>query len=124
MYETYSVEFQGKSVGEVTVSREGLYYRFKSRVKAPDRGIYRLQLWNGELCTELGIYVPEQEFMILDKKIPAKNIKEGNFGFKLVSNENNVRFIPLTEGKPFPYIKQLHLSTFTVQNGISGIILP
>lgn len=124
MYETYSVDFQGKSVGEVTISREGLYCRFQCRVKTPSKGIYRLLFMNGQQCTDLGVCVPMQEHLVLDKKIAAKNIKEGEYGFKLISNETNVTFIPLTEGEPFSRIKDIHLSRFSVQNGIAGIILP
>ncbi len=124
MYETYSVDFQGNPAGEVTISKEGLYCRFQCRVKAPDNGIYRLQLWNGELCIDLGICVPAQEHLVLDKKVPLKNIKEGGYVFKLVYNENNVKFIPITEGETFSHIKEIHHSQFTVQNGIAGIILP
>ena len=124
MYETYSVDFQGKSVGEVTISREGLYCRFQCRVKTPSKDIYRLLFMNGQLCTDLGVCVPMQEHLVLDKKIAAKNIKEGEYGFKLISNETNVTFIPLTEGEPFSRIKDIHLSRFSVQNGIAGIILP
>lgn len=124
MYETYSVDFQGKSVGEVTVSREGLYCRFQCCVNAPDKGIYRLQFLNGQQCKDLGICVPMQDHLVLDKKIPVKNIEDGEYGFRLVSKENNGKFIPITAGKPFSHIKEIHHSRFSVQNGIGGVILP
>lgn len=119
MEKMYPVE----DTGHVAVSREGLYYRFQCRVKLPANRICRLQLCGDHDRIDLGILIPVNGLYELDKKIPAKYLKDESFTFKLIDKQSKDKFIPIFENKPFSHICQIHNGCFCVRDGIPGILI-
>ena len=119
MKKMYPVE----DAGHVAVSREGLYYRFQCRVKLPANRIYRLQLCSDMDSIDLGILIPINGSYELDKKIPAKYMKDESFTFKIIDKLSKDQFIPIFENEPFSHICQIHNGCFCIRDSAPGILI-
>ncbi len=119
----YSVSRNGSHCGKVSVSRQGLYYRFHCRCVLDTEDIYRLSLTCGDLQISLGILVPSDEAFVLTTKIPAKQLKEGQWYFTVTAKApiSPDRFIPIRPEEPFAYISRLKSSFLAYRDGQPGI---
>ena len=125
MERSYAVTFRGKETGKVIVNRQGLYYHFHCRCMLIDDMIYRLTVTCGKIQENLGILIPKNGSFVLDTKLPAKKIGEGEMLFALKTKQENhtERFIPIYPEEPFAYISRLKESFLMVQNGQLGICI-
>lgn len=125
MQNHYNISRNGKTVGQACVTREGLYYRFRCKCAISNKGICRLQLLHCGGTTDLGILVPESHEFVLDKKLPAKQIGEGEWHFVLITPTDNDKgdFIEIRDDHPFAYLSQLQNARFALQNNRPGIVL-
>lgn len=116
MVEKYDVTFEGQNVGNVTLEKEGLYYRIRCRCRVQDNEIHRLYV-KGE---KIGVLIPENGDLVLDTKVAAKRLKEG-CGFSL--DETNKTFIPIHPGEAFGHLGKLRLAKLAFREGEPGIFL-
>ena len=121
----YEVVFGKDRVGKVQVTREGLYYRFCCRCRISGDVVCRLAVRCGEKEESLGVVVPVGEGFGLDKRLPVKNLGEGEMAFFLMPKAGGVRgtFVPIYPEEPFAYIARLKDAFLARQNGRVGIIL-
>ena len=122
---SYEVCFGKDTVGKVQVLRQGLYYRFVCRCRLTGDVICRLVVRCGEKLENLGIVVPMEDGFGLDKKIPVKQIGEGNMDFLLVPKHDQLmgKFVPICPEEPFAYITRLKESFLVRKDGQVGIVI-
>lgn len=101
----YEIMLWDKTVGTVSVSREGLYYRFHCRCELPENTVCRVTAGK----ESLGILVPTGEGFELNTKLPVKRFGEIAPEFHLVPNKPVLEgtFIPIKPEEPFAYIERL-----------------
>ena len=122
---SYEVCFGKDTVGKVQVLRQGLYYRFICRCRLTGDVICRLVARCGEKQENLGIVVPMEDGFGLDKKIPVKQIGEGNMDFLLVPKHDQLmgKFVPICPEEPFAYITRLKESFLVRKDGQVGLVI-
>ena len=121
----YEVVFGQKTVGKVQVLRQGLYYRFLCHCQLTGDVVCRLGVRCGDKLENLGVVVPTGDGFGLDKKVPVKQIGEGNMAFYLMPKHDKVagQFIPICPEEPFAYIERLKDAFLTYQNGQAGALI-
>lgn len=110
------VFFEGKTVGAVELTREGLYYRLVCRCRLPGREIRRLYA-DGE---KIGVLVPEDGELVLKTKVAAKRVKAG---CRFSLEETGGKFIPIRPGQPFGHLEMVRTSKLAFRDGEPGIFL-
>jgi len=121
----YRVYFGNQQVGNVSVQRLGLYYRFSCRCQLTGNVICRLQIICGNVQENIGIPVPVNGEFGLDTKLPVKRFGEGKPEFTLVPKYefNDTMFVPVYPEEPFAYIARLKDAYLVRKNGQMGIAL-
>ena len=122
---TYAVTVSGQQTGKVSVQRQGLYYLFSCRCRLAGDIIYRLVVTCGTVRESLGILVPQEGSFVLNTKLPAKKLGEGELSFRLIPKREELRktFVPISPEEPFAYIARLKQSFLVIQNGQAGICI-
>lgn len=117
---TYSIYLNGKTVGTVQVSREGLYDRFSARCHLREKEMCRLEA-NG---VDLGILAPNGEDFQLVTKKPAK-LFSGPWDFQIIPNRPVLegKFVPISPEEPFSYLARLKESYLVRRGDMVGILL-
>ncbi len=114
----------GKSrVGEVTVTRQGLYYRFDCRCTLEAGKIVRIRVRWGAAEENLGIPMPQGNAFSLVTRLPVRRFSDGTPEFWVDAGEPPENFYPVAEGKPFAAISLLRHGRFLRQNGQPGIVV-
>ena len=124
--ERFDVKLDRQVIGEVTVHREGLYYRFSCTCKLPQPGLYRLTTQCDDREIALGILVPESGMFALQTKIAGKKFLTPPTKFLVVpcKETRRARFIPLCADAQFDHISELEYARLSVQDDQIGIVLP
>lgn len=115
----YDVFMSGKNIGNVNVTKEGLYYVFHCRCDLPDSEIFRLFAENGKQVTDFGVLVPGKEGYTLLKKIPVKKFGEEPLSFRVTSQKQQHAYvsIPVFENRAFDYISKLTGARMHIDKG-------
>jgi hypothetical protein len=121
----YEVMFGKDRAGKVQVLKEGLYYRFCCRCRISGDVVCRLLVRCGEKEENLGVVVPIADGFGLDKRLPVKNLGEGEMQFCLMPKREGMpgKFIPIYPEEPFAYIARLKDAFLARQNGQIGIVI-
>lgn len=121
----WNVIYKDKTVGKCNVERQGLYYQFICHCSCVSDDICRLILQCSEKNIDLGILVPVRDGFGLEKRIPAKNLSDGepHFFVKPTNEMDDDNFIPIRAGEAFAYLSCLHSARFIRRNGESGILI-
>lgn len=112
----YDVTLNDQKVGQVTVSKEGLYYKFSCSVKLPENSRYRLAACCERGAIDLGVCIPT-----LCTKIPIKRFKKEKYRFILSEKKQN-QGTPVDKHQPFPCLNMLPYARFYMVNGKGFII--
>lgn len=122
---TWNVYFEGETVGTCSLQEQGLYYRVQCRCSMITNGICRLKMQCGEQSLDLGIMVPEEGALCLNRSIPAKKLPRGQLQFALQSEQQRKdnTFIPVQDGESFAYLSKLDNAKLVKRNGGIGVIL-
>ena len=125
MVGTYEVKQGPDSVGQVTVERQGLYYRFSCRCTMTDTKMRRLTVTCNGKQEDLGTLVPMGNGFGLEKRIPVKRLGEGKPEFQMVSKGDGRKetFVPVYPEEPFSYIDQLQTAFLETREGTVGVRL-
>ncbi len=109
MGDTYPILRGGESIGQASVEKQGLYYRFSCRCDLSGEVIYRLTVSCGEKCENLGVPVPENGAFVLTARIPVSRLGQGEPVIRAVPRHGKLEglFIPLSPEEPFRYIDRL-----------------
>lgn len=117
---TWDVLENGKTVGQCTVKKEGLYYKIQCKcLEKP--GLFRLY-WGEE---SLGVLVPQEHTLVLETRQAIKRFASGKprFSLRQPQEKRTEAFIPLCPGEPFAYIQDLERAHFARRDGRPGIVL-
>lgn len=118
----YPIVFENRTVGQVEVSKKGLYYHFTCQCTPPDSKIYRIVISSENAEQSLGICVPEGKNFGLSKRLPVKSIKDGEWEFYLRPKDAvNSLVSAVSEEEPFPLLDKLENSSLAVKNGVPFI---
>ena len=121
---SWNVAYQNRAIGICSMERQGLYWRINCRCNSAVEGICRLILECGGTSIDLGVLVPETGGFVLDKRIPVKQLPEGEPRFYIRSClESAAKFVPVRAGEHFCYLSRLEESRFACRNGESGVLL-
>ena len=87
--------------------------------------ICRLVAEVGEKKENLGIPVPEGDCFLLQTRVPAKRLGEGELTVRAVPKHGSVsgKFVPLSPQEPFHYLKELKNAYLEIRNGQAGMVL-
>lgn len=123
--EIYDVMLGDGVIGDVAVTKEGLYVRFSCKCKLPDTQIYRLMVWCDGKKIDLGVCVPEGNWFVLYRRVQRKHIGEGKMRFSVSLNKtcSGECFVPIDPQKPFPYLASLRNVSLQKQGGCFGVLL-
>lgn len=115
---TYQVRFEGRPVGTVSVTHWGLYYRVYCRCQGIGKEIMELEARSNDVRERLGILVPMDGSMGLERKIPIKRLGEGKMTFSLIPRNSEAQpLVAVSENEPFVYLQQLGDAYLEMQDG-------
>lgn len=120
IYEVYSA---GQAVGKVTVSRQGLYYRFNCRCTLTGEVMFRLVLEDGNNRYDLGILTPVDGFFGLQCRRTLKQMECTAPRFILRPNRKSygAELISVKPQEPFAYLSALENAFLLRRNGKNWI---
>ena len=123
----WSVTYDGREVGHCEIHRIGLYYHFTSYCVRVSSQVTRLYLHCDGKEVDLGIFVPQEDRLILEKRVAIKHLPKGRPVFSLIiagqRNTEACHFIPVCEDKPLQCLHELRDARFAARNGVVGIII-
>lgn len=125
MEKFYPINRNGIAVGKMCVQKQGLYYCFSGHCTLSRDDIYRVVVKCGMKEMNLGVLIPEDGSFHIRKKVPIKQIGEGNWNFGVISDRSDTKsvFVPIIPDEPFSYISRIKDSFLKLQNGNPGILL-
>lgn len=123
--ESYPVYCNNVAVGNVVLENAGLYYRVICQCNPTERMLYKLFALCGSERVNIGICMPLESGIGLDKKMPRKRFDLRNITFCLVSQAetNAEKFFPLVMDEPFDALDQLETARFSIRDGAKGLLL-
>ena len=126
MVGSYDVRIGDRTVGNVEVVKQGLYYRFICRCQLTGEVVCRLYVSCGGKRENLGVVVPMDSGFGMDTRVPVKRIGEGNPEFTLIPKHEapTGQFVPIIPEEPFSYIERLKTSFLVRKYGEIGILVP
>lgn len=126
MIGSYSVTMGQHSVGVVSVSKEGLYYRIICRCKLPEDKLCRLAAQWEDREAVLGVLIPEGGSFCLNKRLPIKQAGLGVPQFIIPTSleQNDQMWVPVYEDAPFTHLTDLNDARFQVVENQAGILIP
>lgn len=122
---TYPVLHGDQPVGEVQVSRRGLYYHFFCRFQLKEPCLCRLELCCGEMVENLGVPVPEGGQFVLTKQIPSSRVGAGTPVFRVLPKKMSLqgRFVPISPEEPFAYLDRLKKAYLLRSGQQMGVVI-
>ncbi|MBO4937390.1 MAG: hypothetical protein J6C98_00100 [Oscillospiraceae bacterium] len=122
---TYELAQGSKTIGTVTVRRQGLYHSFSCRCDLTGAVVYRLMVTCGGRQENLGVLVPVDGSFGLEKRIPVKYFGEGVplFQLQAVHDRAEGKFVPIYPDEPFAYLAKLKDAFLERQSGQLGIVI-
>lgn len=123
----WTVTYDGRAVGSCTVCKSGLYYHFVCSCNWISDRICRLYLRIGGTGIDLGVLIPKDEGVALEKRLAIKQLPSGQPEFVVIPagtvNRKDECFVPVYEDKAISCLGKLSTARFAVRNGVAGIIV-
>lgn len=115
----YSVDFDNRQIGTVSLQKKGLYYVLSCKCKLTGKKVYRLHMQCGDRISKIGIPAPEGDAFTLRVNIPVGCIPDNSVRFFVLPAEESTdkQWIPIIEDSPFPHIDSLEHAVFAQYNG-------
>ena len=122
---TYEILLSGTPVGQVVVTRQGLYYHFDCRCRFSGEVMYKLTVTGGSMTENLGSPVPDGNTFVLATRLPVKKLGEGRLEFRAVPRHAQLqgKFIPISPEEPFAYLNRLKDAFLEVREGKTGAVI-
>ena len=123
---TYDVMFAGEKMGEVSVSRQGLYWQFSCRCSLSGEVMYYLWVHVDGCDEKLGLLMPEDAGFCLKTKLAMKRFGQGRPVFTLRPKHEllTTQFVPVRPEEPFAYLHRLQEAHLASQKQQIGVVLP
>lgn len=121
----YEIYLGQDAIGQVQVSREGLYYRFDAYCNLSGDVMYNVVAECGGIGHNLGITVPQGGKFVLNTRMAVKNFEEGEFCFYVIPRHLTSKelFVAISPEEPFSYLSKLRSAYMDRRNGQIGIVL-
>ena len=105
----YDLLFEKKKVGTASVKRCGLYVEVVCQCQFQEEGIYKILLTGSYGAMNLGTCVLSEDGFVLKRKIPVKNVGEGEYQFSVITPKsyNTSHRIPVCANTTFDSISKL-----------------
>ena len=125
MVGTYEILQGPSSIGNVTVERQGLYYRICCRCSLTGEVMHHLVVSSDGRREDLGTLVPFDGAFGLEKRIPVKRLGEGEPEFHLLPKHSSPdgKFVPIYPEEPFSYLSRLKDAYLETRSGQLGVVL-
>lgn len=126
MVGTFEVRQGDKSVGCVSVEKQGLYYQIICQCRLEEKEIHRLVVTCGGRTENLGICVPMGEGFGIRTQIPCKRLGQGTPEFQLLAKQERPqgKFVAVYPEEPFSYMAKLKGAFLARQADQLGIVIP
>ena len=112
----------GQSVGKVQLTRIGLFYELKCTCVLHDAGMWNLIMTGENGSVHLGLLIPENDGMQLQKRMPVKKMEIDKPIFSLSPREGgNKTVIPIRSDLPFEYLHKLPDSSMVMVDGMPNL---
>ncbi len=126
----FPLYLNGRSIGELTVTREGLYDYFAVECSPPDQEVYRAYAVGEQGQLRLGIPEPEGEVFRIRRRIPVRETAEAGklvYGQLQTLEEGGAWgpvFTPQASWRAEPRPERLFRSAFLREQlrGVSGVL--
>lgn len=120
---TYQISLGKESVGQATVERHGLYYRFHCVCQLHSEVMCRVTVSCGGTSESLGILVPMGKDYVLTKKLPIKLFPSGRPEFWITPRHTQMQgiYVDVYPEEPFRYIAKLEKAYLDRRTGRPGI---
>lgn len=120
----YDIHIGNDVIGQVKVSREGLYYRFHAVCQLKSGSIFQLEGQWGEKTCRIGILIPEGNQFCLNTKIPAKQFPTSKPIFCAVPRHAwGNHEIPVYPDEPFLYLSKIKNAYMIKRNERAYIVI-
>ena len=123
----YTVFLSDRAVGDVCVTKEGLYYRFQCHCDLPDNKIFRIFAQGSKQRIDLGILAPDKAGYALIKKVPIKQFGEELLSFQVCPQDQKKSIaynsVVIYQNRPFDYIRKLPGALLNIENGSYCVLL-
>lgn len=117
----YPVYWDDRKTGEVTVEKEGLYYRFFCRVQLPEGTRCRLYARAEGKNQDLGLCIPQGRDFVVQTRLPVKHFGLGEYQFCL-EQPGTEKFVPVYSDRPFSALDSLEQGKFIRRDEVAGIL--
>ena len=122
---TWNVYFENRAVGSCTLRREGLYIRIVCSCDRVVNGICRLMMQSSDGSADLGILIPVDSGLGLDRKLSSKALPQGEprFTVRIVDKQRKEIFVSVKDGESFACLASLAEARFGKQGGEAGVFI-
>lgn len=112
-------------VGTGRITKEGLYYHFFCSCRFTGQVVFSIFAACGDNHIDLGICVPKDNRFILDKRIPAKRLGEGEITLFAQPRHPELtgKFVPILAEEPFAYLERLQKCCLKKRGKTLGVVL-
>ena len=126
MLERYPVYLEKQAVGQVEITKQGMYYLLDCRCHLPGDEAVRLILDCSGRQQDLGILVPHDGDFGMKARISVRHLEEGTPAFYVKPRHEKAEgsFVPVSPEKPLPDLLCLEKAVLAVQDGQVGLLLP
>ena len=124
MVGTYEIKQGTRCIGNVSVEKQGLYYRFSCRCNLTGEVMHHLLVTSGGKSEDLGICVPVDGQFGVEKRIPCKRFGGGEPEFQLLPKHQKMqgKFVPVYPEEPFSYMTRLKDAFMEIRDGQVGLV--
>ena len=121
MRECYNVIFNGQSVGETELYRDGLYWKIRCVCRLEQGPMYRLTAQTDTGNLDLGTLIVIQNEYILDTRISAKKADKFVAFHVCIPGDEKV-FTPLYSDRAFEKFEVLERAVFARRDNQPGLL--
>jgi len=121
----YAVDCDGKTVGYVTIEKQGLYLCLDCCCDLPADTPYYVQMTAGDRRIDMGLCVKRQNGIGFFARLPQKAVGAEPYTFiaHMQNADKNLPFFPVDAEKPFLKLESLPLARFAMRNGQAGVTI-
>lgn len=116
------MHFGEKTVGNVRVIRQGLYYRFQCRCQLSGEVVCRVAVQCGNTRENLGVLTPVDGGFGLETSLAVKKLEPVTPEFRVLPSRPGAggKFAPIFPEEPFGYIQRLKDAFLAERDGVMG----
>ena len=115
----YPIWYKEQKIGVANLSECGLYVEVVCSCRFPEKSFSRICMQYADKSIDLGLWVLEGKEFVVRKKIPAKQLGEGEPVFRLTETAfaSDKGKLQILRGMPFVEIHKLRHGKLLIQSG-------